>query len=306
MNKNAAEIMRVLGVQDRIVGISRWLDKTRAFWPELANAAYVGTFNDPDLEAVAALRPDLVLAYGHTPGPELEAKLTPFGIDVLRLDLHKYADFHRDVTTLGRVFGREAAAREFLDWEAERVRAVERCTAADAHRPTVYMESYGAFFALGPGSSGHERCTLANGANLGAELSAMRVLVSPEWVMARDPEVVVKSGSFPDTYATGSPVPLEEARRELLRRPGLRETRAAGTGRVYVLNADIYTGPRTVVALAYLARWLHPATCADIDPRALHAEYMARFQHMPLRDGSATPPDVAGDAGTGPKPEVAP
>jgi iron complex transport system substrate-binding protein len=292
LNKNAAEIMRILGVQDRITGVSRWMHRSRAYWPELDHAPYVGMFDDPNLETVAAVQPDLILAYGQSPGQELEGKMAAFGAQVLRLDLHQYSTFHRDLMSLARIFGRVERARAFMDWERGWFERIRGCVNASRTRTTAYLESYGAYHAMGPGSSAHERCELAGGVNAGRDLDVPRAQVTPEWILARDPDVIIKYGSMASVYAEDSPELVAEARREVLERPGLQMTRAVREGRVYVLNADIHTGPRSVVAVAHLARWLHPDACAGLDPVAIHREFMDRFQGVPYRGVFATPAEA--------------
>lgn len=116
LSKNAAEILRTLGVADRIVGVSDWIPKNTDCWPELAGARNVGKFNAPDEEAIAAFKPDLVLCYQNSPGPGFDEKMRALGIQVLRLELYRISALPGDVEDLGRNFGREDKAREYLDW----------------------------------------------------------------------------------------------------------------------------------------------------------------------------------------------
>ena len=56
-----AEIVCALGAGDRLVGVSRYV----SYPPELKDLPRLGGLDDPDLEAILTLRPDLILQRGH-------------------------------------------------------------------------------------------------------------------------------------------------------------------------------------------------------------------------------------------------
>lgn len=283
LNKNAAEILRMLGVVECIVGVSDWIPKNPDYWPELAKARNVGKFNDPDVEAIAELKPDLVLCYQSSPGPGFEEKMAAAGIQVLRLELYRIGALPRDVEGLGRLFGREDKAREYLDWLKTRMDEIARRVAADPERPAVYLEAYAEFAACGSGSGMHERLVFAGGRNIAEGMKPNATPVSPEWVLEQQPWAVVKMCSQNGSYSLNGPGGMAEQREALLARTGWDKTPAGKAGRVYLMTTDVSSGGASVVGLAWLARWLHPKTCADLDPNLWHREYIERFQGLPWR-----------------------
>lgn len=283
LNKNAAEILRMFGVTDRIVGVSDWIPKNPDYWPELASARNVGKFNDPDVEAIAELKPDLVLCYQGSPGPGFEEKMAAAGIQVLRLELYRIGALPRDVEALGRIFGREDKAKEYLDWLKVRMDDIARRVAADPERPAVYLEAYAEFAACGSGSGMHERVVFAGGRNIGEVMLPNASPVSPEWVLEQQPWAVVKMCSQNGSYSLDGPGGMVAQREALLARTGWNKTPAGKAGRVYLMTTDVTSGGASVVGIAHIAKWLHPKTCADLDPTAWHREYIERFQGRPWR-----------------------
>jgi len=287
LNKNGAEVMRLLGVTDRIVGVSDWIPKNPAYWPELATAKNVGKFNDPDVEAIVALKPDLVLCYQASPGPGFDEKMSAAGIQVLRLELYRISALPRDVEALGRIFGREDKAREYLDWLAEHMDDIARRVAASLkntpERPKVYLEAYAEFAACGATSGMNERAVFAGGRNIGEGMQATATPVSPEWVLKEQPFAVIKMCSQNGSYALDGPGGMAAQRQAMLARTGWDKTPAGKNRRVYLMTTDVTSGPASVVGLAWLAKWLHPGTCADLDPNAWHREFVERFQNRPWR-----------------------
>jgi len=283
LNSDCLEVLRTLQARDLVVGVYAEIVRERNFWGQLALRPKVGSWREADVEAIAALQPDLVIAYGRNPGPELEKKAAVFGIPVLRLDLYKIDALEREVTLLGRLLGRDEEAGRFCRWHREHLDFLRRRLARAPSRPPVYVESYTDYHTVGPGSGGHEMCALAGGRNIAAGLSIPYPRVTPEWVVTQDPEVIVKAAAWGGGYALPGAEPFNRRRDAIMGRRGWNHIRAVKTGRVHVIDSSIWTGPRAVIGLAHLVRWFHPALFADLDPEAWHREYLEMFQGIPYR-----------------------
>lgn len=291
LDKNAAEVMRILGVADHIVGVSDWIARNRELWPELAGARNVGKFNEPDVEAIAELRPDLVIRYQSWPGPAFDERLAALGIPVLCLETYRIGALARDVELLARIFDREDKAREYLDWLRARLDEIKRLVAAAPERPAVYLEAYAEFAACGASSSMHERLLFVGGRNIAEDMQASAAPVSPEWILRQQPWAVIKMCSQKGAYTLADPGGMAPQREGLLARTGWAKTPAGRSGRVYLMTTDVTSGPASVVGLAHMARWLHPRACAGLDPGAWHREYLERFQGRPWRGVYVHPAD---------------
>jgi iron complex transport system substrate-binding protein len=111
--------------------------------------AKVGSLFEPDYEAVNALEPDLIIVGGRSAAvyPEL-AEIAPT-IDLTVDDQDFLASFAERTTTLGEVFGEEAAVAERLAAIDER--AAEVRTAAEGAGDALFvMTSGGEVSAYGP------------------------------------------------------------------------------------------------------------------------------------------------------------
>jgi iron complex transport system substrate-binding protein len=47
------------------------------------------------------------------------------------------------------------------------------------------------------------------------------------------------------------------------------------------MDSAIWTGPRAIIGIAYMVRWIHPVLFFDLNPEALHREYLETFQGVP-------------------------
>jgi len=118
LNPPAAEVMRAIGVMDRIIGISGSLARPD-YWPELSRLPQVARFAhaEPDYEKIIELSPQAVITYGTHPAIDLQKiadTLASAGIKVVGIDCFKLDTLFRDITTLGTMFGEMAAAARLI------------------------------------------------------------------------------------------------------------------------------------------------------------------------------------------------
>lgn len=297
LNSDAVEAVRILNAQDRIVGVFSQIDTDPEFWGDLVNRTKVGSWREPNSEVISELEPDIVLAYAKTPSPEWEARMASQGIMVLRLELYRIELLEQEMRELGRALDRTEQAERFCAWHARRMKAIREKVETITRRPSVYVESYSDYQAAGPASGAHEMCVMAGGRNISEEMTIPFPRVTSEWVVTQNPEVIVKAGSFSSGYgSTSSWATLSHRRDAIMQRPAWNLIQAVASGRVHVLDSAIWVGPRAVIGLAYLVQWLHPGLIADLDPVAMHKEYLETFQRLPYKGVFVSGP-VSGSRG---------
>ncbi len=283
LNSDIVEVARSLKAQDRIVGVFSQIEREAEFWGDLARLPKVGSWRDPDPEAVAALAPDLVVAYGRNPGRAFEDKAAALGFQVLRLNLYEIDTLEREVRLLGRLLDRKQEAGRFCAWHRRHLSMIASRLKKAPGRPAVYVESYSDYHAAGPGSGGSRMCVFSGGRNIAADLQITYPQITPEWVVSRNPEVIIKAASYGNGYSRSDAVEFNKRRDAILARPAWHHIPAVARGRVHVMDASIWTGPRAVIGMAYICRWLHPEFFRDLDPEDLHREYLETFQGVPYK-----------------------
>jgi len=60
-------------------------------------------------------------------------------------------------------------------------------------------------------------------------------------------------------------------------RPELQNVTAVKNGQVHVIDAGMTYGLDYPVAIVYMAKWFHPELFSDLDPQAIHQEFVDRF-----------------------------
>jgi iron complex transport system substrate-binding protein len=178
------ESIWALGGGARLVGVDRYSN-----WPpEIAQLPRLGGLDDAQIEAIAALKPDVVLA--STSARAID-RLEALGFRVIRLKSETHADVRRTLDLLATLLGTPAEAeRVWADIEREMAAAAARVP-APLHGRRVYFELGGGPYAAGTTSFIGEtlgRMGLVN--VVPAELGPFPKL-NPEFVLRAHPDIVM-------------------------------------------------------------------------------------------------------------------
>lgn len=246
------EILFELGLGDRTVGVSEYCR-----YPAAALAKpKVGSFLQPNLEAITALRPDLVLIIKNP--VRLKQRLEAIGLRVEELDLETLPGILSAIDRLGFETKRNSRAAELRASLEKRLAAVQ-AKVRQRRRVTFLVgrtpQRLEGMVAVGPKSYLDELMRAAGGDNIFADSPAMYPKVSIEQLLARDPEVIFEMG---DSVHEG--IEQGKYREDVLsiwsRMPTLKAVRGK---KVFPLNNNIYVvpGPRFAEAAERFFEMLH-------------------------------------------------
>jgi len=192
LTEEPTEILYLLGEQDRIVGISAYTVRP----PEAKrDKPVVSAFVSGSVEKIKALEPDLVIGYSDVQA-DLAAQLIRENLQVLILQQHTLEEILEAILLLGRLVGRDEAARALVSGYRERLDAARQRTAAAPSRPRVYFEEWPDPLLCGGGWVS-ELVRVAGGedvfADRASQRKAMDRVVTPKEVIDRAPEVMLAS-----------------------------------------------------------------------------------------------------------------
>lgn len=226
-----AEVLVALELAGRLVGVE---DSTDVALPP--GCERLGPDLGPDLDRVAALRPDLVLASLTVPGMErvvtgLHARGLPFEVLAPRGLDGVLADLRRVGGLLGAADAADAAVARLLEKKA-RIEALR----APGPPLRVYLEWWPRpMYTPGRSCYSNEVLALAGGTNVFGDRPGSSVEIQPEELRAEDPDVCVVS------WCGVPPHKLDPAHLE--RRPGLDGLGAVRAGRVFSLDEALLGRP---------------------------------------------------------------
>src|SRR2546426_9644339 len=107
---SVTEILYALNAEDVLVGVTDFCD----FPPEARRKPRVGGMVAPSLEAIVALRPDLVIATSEGTREDTFTQLSRVGVPVYLVAAHHVADATSLIRRLGELADRRAAAESLV------------------------------------------------------------------------------------------------------------------------------------------------------------------------------------------------
>jgi iron complex transport system substrate-binding protein len=235
------EIVASLGLEAKLVGVTTYDD----YPPEVKSLPKVGDFMTPNLEAIAAAKPDLVLVTGGVQ-QDVVKKLQALGAKVLAVDPNSIARTTTAITMVGRATGTSPKAAEVVARIDAGVAEVKTKLAA-AKPVSCFVEiAQNPLYTAGTDTLFDDLIRIGGGRNVVTD--AGFVGFSLEQLLKDDPQVYFATkGSMSDPKG-------------LAKRPGFDKLAAVKNGRVVLLDDNLVSrpGPRIVQGLRQIAEGLHP------------------------------------------------
>lgn len=225
-----------LGRCDRLVGVDRYSNHPAS----VRALPQVGGGVDPTIEAVVALKPDVVLAAISSRGVE---RLEALGLKVIALEPRTAADVQRVMATLGRLLAVPDADRIWRRIDAAVAAAAQSLPPA-ARRTRVYFEVSRGPYAAGTSSFIGETMTRLGVPNVVTPELGPFPKLNPEYVVRANPDLIMIGAR----NAQG-----------LAERPGWAGIRAIRENRLCVFSPEdsdvlVRPGPRMAEAARLMAR----------------------------------------------------
>ena len=264
-NIDALELLIGLGAGKNVVGIGN--TTTRSFLDGTQSWPGVGRFQNPNIEAIINLKPDFVVAYQRWPDSSFEDKLKPFNIPVERLNGYM-ANYHSEVSLLASLVGKESRADTMIHDFDRIVDMVKRTT--DIYvKKKVFFEFATDFVALGVETGSNEMLELANVTNITAKLKISYPIVSTEWLLEEQPEIIIKTISS-DTIS----VDMYE---KLISRTGWDKLDAVKNNQVFLISSELCSGPRAMIGSLYIGKWCYPERFTSVNPDSIHSAWLEKY-----------------------------
>jgi iron complex transport system substrate-binding protein len=244
------EILFAIGAGSQVVGRDEFSD-----YPAEAKSlpSIGGSMGQYDMESIASLQPDLVLA-AELNTPEQVRALEDLHLSVYYLSNPKDLDgLYANLETVGNLTGHTVEAGRLVGQLQERVTGIKSKLEGAASRPLVYYELDATDpakpYTMGPGTFIDQLIQLAGGENIGGRLTSAYGQLSLEEILVANPDVILLGdaayGVTPEIVAA---------------RPGWSAIQAVKDNRVFAFDDNLVSRPtpRLVDGLDSLARLIHP------------------------------------------------
>ncbi len=261
LNSDLSEVIYALGAGDKLVSAGYRISANEAWIrdqvPELGELPSPHTPAGINLEELAALEPDLVITtlFGEVGYEEVLDSVGRLDVPIVVVSLETLEAYGEDLMLIARALGVEDRGEALAAFLNEHLESVESRTSeiADDERVEAYHGLWDVYFTIGPGIFEHDQIEAAGGVNVASSLSGFGAEVSPEQLLAWNPDIIFMlwEGQSADVLAD----------------PKLTDLAAVRTGNVFSHPEQGwgFATPRAIFAVTWLAEKMYPESFEDID-----------------------------------------
>ena len=246
---SVTETLFALGAGPSVVGVSDYCD----YPPAVKSLPRVGSFLTPNLEAIIAARPTLVIGLGLSSDLRQIRALKSMGYPVLLVRDDSLEEIDASIEAVGARIGRESEARRLVAQIHAQIASVEERLSNVKSERALMLVGHQPIVAVGRGTYLDELLRIAHAENIAAPANEEWPHLSMEYIIAMRPQVILdgsmgndptSSSSFWDKYPSI---------------PAVREHRVFG----YPESPILHSGPRVGDSLEMIARMIHPEAWRD-------------------------------------------
>ncbi len=246
---NLTEILYALGLGESVVAVTSDSD----YPPQAAGKPSVGSFWLPDIEAVIAGRPDLILTLDIPQQTDLAGRLSRMGYRCLAVSIWTVDEFFRAVETIGQATERQSQAQSLVSGIRGDIRRLTESLAGRDRPRVLWVVQRDPLRVAGRNTFINEMIELAGGQNAIGPTLHRYPPIGAEQVIGANVEVIVEPAM------TGGDL-AEQHRQTLAYWSRLPHVPAVANGRVYVIDPDTVSrlSPRLYQGIESIAACLWP------------------------------------------------
>ena len=187
LSPSTTDLLVELGGAEQLIAMVDAGDRPQ----EVKNALSLGRYTDVSAEQLLALNPDLVLLWDGGETPRLLAQLRTLGVPLWVATPKGMADIPRQLRDLGEQLGKaergEWLAKQFVERQAQLAARYQRVEPLKV----FYQVWHRPMYTLGGPQPITDALRVCGARNVFAALNQAAPVVSPEAVLAADPDVII-------------------------------------------------------------------------------------------------------------------
>lgn len=228
MAPNLTEILFALGLDEEIVGVTK-----NSTYPQQAKAKQgVGSFWQPDIEAILRLQPTLVVTLSFDQQAAMATRLERIGCEVLTVEIESIAELYAAIETIGQAVNRQAEAKAILGrLHVKQQQIIEQSVASEKPK-VLWVIQREPLRVAGTTTYVNELIEIAGGVNAIGETLQIYPPISTENVIRAMPDIIIEPSMDPDRFEKQKATAKEFFSRFAM-------TPAVKNNRVYVIDGDL-------------------------------------------------------------------
>jgi iron complex transport system substrate-binding protein len=248
------EILFALGLEDKIVGVTLHCN----YPPVAIKKPKIGTFWQPNIEAVIAAKPTLVITLGFEQQRSLAERLRRIGYDCLTVNIEKISELFEAIDKIGTATGKQYEANQLVSGIRKKLNGLAALVSTKDKVRVLWVVQREPLRVAGRDTFVNEMIELAGGENVMGPTIYKYPPIGAEQVIAGGADVIIEPSMTQENPAAQRGKAIQYWNR-------FENVPAVTNSRIYVINGDIVSrlGPRLYEGVETIAKCLRPELFAD-------------------------------------------
>ena len=196
------EMVYLLGGEDKLVGIAK-LERSE-IWPEekTEKVESVGTFINPSLEKIIALKPDLVIESFHS-SDAIDKSLTSNNIEIIKIQANSIEDIFKNFQKVAKILGKEKEAEKIIAEKRQKIEEIKKIDTTE--KKGLFILAPTPMRVFGKGTLPNDIMEMLNIKNIAAGMEGMSPTLTPEYIIKENPDIILTFVKDPQEIVKANP-----------------------------------------------------------------------------------------------------
>ncbi len=196
------EMVYLLGGEDKLVGIAK-LERSK-IWPEekTEKVESVGTFINPSLEKIIALKPDLVIESFHS-SDAIDKSLSSNNIEIIKIQANSIEDIFKNFQKVAKILGKEKEAEKIITEKRQKIEEIKKIDTAE--KKGLFILAPTPMRVFGKGTLPNDIMEMLNIKNIAAGMEGMSPTLTPEYIIKENPDIILTFVKDPQEIVKANP-----------------------------------------------------------------------------------------------------
>ena len=196
------EMVYLLGGEDKLVGIAK-LERSK-IWPEekTEKVESVGTFINPSLEKIIALKPDLVIESFHS-SDAIDKSLTSNNIEIIKIQANSIEDIFKNFQKVAKILGKEKEAEKIIAEKRQKIEEIKKIDTTE--KKGLFILAPTPMRVFGKGTLPNDIMEMLNIKNIAAGMEGMSPTLTPEYIIKENPDIILTFVKDPQEIVKANP-----------------------------------------------------------------------------------------------------
>ena len=196
------EMVYLLGGEDKLVGIAK-LERSK-IWPEekTEKVESVGTFINPSLEKIIALKPDLVIESFHS-SDAIDKSLSSNNIEIIKIQANSIEDIFKNFQKVAKILGKEKEAEKIIAEKRQKIEEIKKIDTTE--KKGLFILAPTPMRVFGKGTLPNDIMEMLNIKNIAAGMEGMSPTLTPEYIIKENPDIILTFVKDPQEIVKANP-----------------------------------------------------------------------------------------------------